>query len=113
MITAADRKTKQSKELICVPSGALLCSPEECFSRHVTASEVINTGECRLVGVILNVGSEVATLTIESNAEVVLRTKMTSGSRPVFPTLPVYCPGHLTVTLTGAGADAVVYWIPM
>ncbi|MCL6519027.1 MAG: hypothetical protein K6T99_04290 [Armatimonadetes bacterium] len=113
MITAADRSTKQAKELIAVPSGALLMTPEECEACFVNETTMIQTGPCRLVGVILNVGTEVATITIESDTQIVLKVKMTSGSRPVFPALPIACKGNLGVTLTGAGAEAIVYYIPM
>lgn len=113
MITAADRNNKQVKELLAVSSGALLITPEECEARLVNETTVIQTGPCRLVGVILNVGTEPATITIESETQIVLKAKMNSGCRPVFPALPIACSGNLGVTLAGAGADAVVYYVPI
>lgn len=114
MLTAANSKTKEAQEILATDDGKLLVAIQDCRSSYVAESCTLETGPCRLVGAILNSNYEGSVLVIESPVlEIVLKTRIGTGaSRPVFPLQPISCPGNLIINLTGANADAIIYWVP-
>ncbi len=110
MLTASNKTTKQSREILASAQGGLLVSQEECRSYKVSASQTILTGPCRLVGVVAVSSMEGSAVLVECGADQVLRLKSPAGSsQSAFLPLPLACSADLTITITGSGAEAYVY----
>lgn len=113
MLTATNKGTNMSQEIIATSAGELVVTPGDCCAQVVTESGTISTGPCRLVGAVLISGEVTASLTVECDSAVKLRARIgPNWCAPVMLPLPVYCDGDLAVSLLGTGCEAVVYYAP-
>jgi len=111
MLTARNQNTLQSQEILANDNGDLMVMMGHCQALVVSQSGFQSTGACVLVGALLIAGSDTASVTIESNADMKLKIKVsaTGTSAIMFP-VPVYCPQDLSITLTGTGPSVIVYY---
>jgi hypothetical protein len=110
MLTASNKTTKQAQEVLTSGPGGLLVSQEECRSYHVTESQTLSTGPCRLIGIVLVSAMEASTILLESDTNMLLKLRSAAGwSQSAFLTFPLACPADLAVTLTGTAAEAYVF----
>ncbi len=114
MLTAANRTTKKSQEILSTGGGELMVAPAECEAALVEGTTVIPTGPCRLVGVILISGTYESVVSIESDTYMKLKIRAGANlSSSVMLTQPVSCPADLGVSLYGTGAEAIIYYSPI
>jgi len=110
MLTAANKTTRQAQEVLCTAQGGLMTAQEECRCHRLTETGTIQTGACRLAGVLLVSGMEAATVTVECDSDPVVKLRAASGwAQSVMLPMPLGCPADLAVTLTGNGAEAYLY----
>jgi len=115
MLTAANRTTKKSQEILSTDSGELMVAPAECEAQIVEGTMTIPTGPCRLVGATLvSSGTSDSLLSIESDTymKLMIRAAVNSSSSLIL-TQPVSCPANLGVNLAGTGAQAIIYYAPI
>lgn len=114
MLTAANRTTKRSQEVVATSGGELLTSPASAVVETFTDSGSINV-PLHLIGMIIISGPESAQMTITSDSDTVYGWKTTGAgnvSGLVMPN-PIYCPDGVTCTKDyGTGATFLVYYIP-
>lgn len=114
MLTAANRTTKRSQELVATDGGELLTFPASAVVQTFTDTGSINV-PLYLVGMIVISGSESGQMTITSDSNMVYAWKTTGAgniSGLVMPN-PIYCPDGVTCTKDyGNGATFLVYYIP-
>ena len=111
MLTATNKNSRQSQEILATDNGDLMVMMGHCEALVVSESGFQSTGACMLAGALLIGGSDTSSVTIESNTEMKLKIKVapTGTSAVMFP-LSVYCPEDLSITLTGTGASVIVYY---
>lgn len=114
MLTAANRTTKKSQEILSTDSGELMVAQAECEAQIVEGTTVIPTGPCRLVGATLISGTSESLLSIESDTYMKLKIRAAvNSSSSVILTQPVSYPANLGVNLYGTGAEAIIYYAPI
>ena len=112
MLTAANRTTKKSQEVVATNTGELLTHPVGAKVQVLTATGAIS-GPIHICGMIVIAGSDSARMDISADGTTIFAWR-TSGSTisGMFLPYPVYCPNGVTCTLMiGATPTFIIYYI--
>ncbi len=113
MLTASNRSTRLAQEVTATSNGEMLTLPGDAKVAVLTESGAI-PGPIRLVGMIVQAGSESAQMTIGADGSTVFIWKATGAgyvSGMMLPN-PIACPNGVTATRNyGNGATFLVYYI--
>ena len=114
MLTAVNRTTKRSQEVLATSDGELLTFPAESSVQALTATGSI-TGPLYLCGIVISSGSDAAQMTVTSGSDTIFLWRAGAASTCTGFTLPfpVYCANGITCTKdSGTSATFLVYYIP-
>lgn len=113
MLTASHRHTRQAQEVTATRKGELLTVPGDAKVAALTETGTI-AGPVRLLGMIVQAGTESAQMTISADGGTVLIWKASGAgyvSGMMLPN-PIACPNGVTATRNyGSGAVFLVYYI--
>lgn len=113
MLTASHRTTKQAQEVVATAKGELITIPGDAKVAALSDTSAI-AGPVRLLGMIVQTGSESAQMTIAADGGTICVWK-TTGSGNVSGIMlpcPIPCPNGMTATKNfGGGATFLVYYM--
>ena len=113
MLTASNRTTRLTQEVTATSKGEVLMLPGDVKVAALADTGVI-AGPIRLVGIIIQAGTESAQMTSTADGSTVFIWKATGAgyvSGMMLPN-PIACPNGITATRNyGNGATFLVYYI--
>ena len=115
MLTAQDRESKTSRELVCSPDGALVVTNGPGMTFTTTGGGSIEDQDFYLLGILLTGGATEAQALLEVGPDTLMLVNTDAG-KTTFIGLPA--PIHiqdeegLAITLQGTGPTCTVFYMP-
>jgi len=112
MLTAANRTTKKTQEVVATNTGELLTFPVGAKVQVLSDTGNI-TGAIHLCGMIVIAGADAAQMNVTADGTTIFawKTAASTVGGLVLP-YPVYCPNGVTCTrVTGTSPTFIIYYI--